>query len=288
MISSSASVKIIALIARPKKEEAITVARELIAAFPDQKFLVEPHLGEPLGMAAVSNEELGQTADLMIVLGGDGTLIHGARVLRGRPVPLMGVNLGALGFMTEFPVAEAVSTLRLLLDGKVKMDSRMKLDCRLYRQEELILEDEVLNDVVINKGALAKIAAHETWLDGEFVATYLADGVIFSTPTGSTAYSLSAGGPIVHPAVDCVVVTPISPHSLTQRPIVVPGDQVLSVRLASDLQDVYLTLDGQVGHELKKGDRIEVQKSAHRLLLVRNQQLDYFAILRQKLHWGER
>lgn len=280
--------KTIALIARPKKPEAIAVARELIDAFPDQRFLVEPHLGDPLGIASTGNEELSQTAELAIVLGGDGTLIHAARVLRGRPVPLMGVNLGALGFMTEIPVAEAVSTLRQVLDGKAKIDSRMKLDCRLYREEELILEDEVLNDVVINKSALAKIAAHETWLDGAFVATYLADGVIFSTPTGSTAYSLSAGGPIVHPSVDCVVVTPICPHALTQRPIVVPGDQVMSVRLASDLQDVYLTVDGQVGHALKKGDRIEVQKSAHRLFLVRNQQLDYFAILRQKLHWGER
>ena len=280
--------KTIALIARPKKEEAVAVARELIAAFPDQRFLVEPHLGEPLGLPAVSNEELGATAELAIVLGGDGTLIHAARVLRGRPVPIMGVNLGSLGFMTEIPVAEAASTLRSVLEGKAKIDSRMKLDCRLYRQEDLILEDEVLNDVVINKSALAKIAAHETWLDGAFVATYLADGVIFSTPTGSTAYSLSAGGPIVHPSVDCVVVTPICPHALTQRPIVVPGDQVMSVRLASDLQDVYLTVDGQVGHALLKGDRIEVQKSAHRLLLVRNQQLDYFAILRQKLHWGER
>jgi NAD+ kinase len=112
--------------------------------------------------------------------------------------------------------------------------------------------------------------------------------VIFSTPTGSTAYSLSAGGPIIHPSVDCVVVTPICPHALTQRPIVVPGDQVLSMRLTSDLEDVYLTVDGQVGHALKKGDRIEVQKSPNRLLLVRNPRLDYFAILRQKLHWGER
>jgi NAD+ kinase len=164
----------------------------------------------------------------------------------------------------------------------------MKLDCRLYRGGKLLIEEEVLNDVVINKSALAKITAHETWLDQTFVANYLADGVIFSTPTGSTAYSLSAGGPIVHPSVDCVVVTPICPHALTQRPIVVPADQVLSVRLNSDMQDIYLTVDGQVGHELKKGDRIEVQRSENRLHLVRNPSLDYFAILRQKLHWGER
>jgi NAD+ kinase len=281
-------VKTIALIARPKKPEAVALARELIAQFPERRFLVEPHLGEQLGITAASPEELAQSAELAIILGGDGTLIHGARVLRGRPVPLLGVNLGSLGFMTEIPVAEAIDTLRAVLDGKSMVDSRMKLTCRLFREETQILEDEVLNEVVINKSALAKIAAHETWLDGAYVATYLADGVIFSTPTGSTAYSLSAGGPIIHPSVDCVVVTPICPHALTQRPIVVPGDQVLSMRLTSDLQDVYLTVDGQVGHPLKKGDRIEVQKSPNRLLLVRNPRLDYFAILRQKLHWGER
>lgn len=279
--------KTIALISRPKKEEAVALARQFISAFPEQRFLVEPHLAEPLGIAASTDEALA-TAGLAIVLGGDGTLIHAARVIKGRAVPLLGVNLGSLGFMTEIPVPEAVNTLRAVLDGKGQVDSRMKLDCRLFRGDELILQDEVLNDVVINKSALAKIAAHETWLDGAFVATYLADGVIFSTPTGSTAYSLSAGGPIVHPSVDCVVVTPICPHALTQRPIVVPGDQVLSVRLNSDLQDVYLTVDGQVGHALKKGDRIEVQKSVNRLLLVKNPQMDYFAILRQKLHWGER
>lgn len=279
--------KTIALISRPGKEEAVNLARQLIAAFPDRRFLVEPHLGAPLGMAPSTDAEL-TAADLAIVLGGDGTLIHAARVIRGHQVPILGVNLGSLGFMTEIPVPEALNTLHAVLEGKGQLDSRMKLSCRLYRGDKLVLEEEALNEVVINKSALAKIAAYETWLDDALVATYLADGVIFGTPTGSTAYSLSAGGPIVHPSVDCVIVTPICPHALTQRPIVVPGDQLLTVRLNSDLQDVYLTVDGQVGHALKKGDRIEVQKSANRLLLVKNQQMDYFAILRQKLHWGER
>ncbi len=279
--------KTVALISRPQKEEAIALAKELIAAFPDHTFLVEPHIATALGVKSSTNEELG-AAELAVILGGDGTLIHGARVFRGKPVPIVGVNLGSLGFMTEIPVSEAIATLKLLFDGKAKIDSRMKLTCRLFRGETCLLEDEVLNDVVINKSALAKIAAHETWLDGSFVATYMADGVIFSTPTGSTAYSLSAGGPIVHPSVDCVVITPICPHALTQRPIVVPGDQLLSVRLTSDLQDYFLTIDGQSGHPLQKGDRIEVLKSPNRVLLVRNPTLDYFAILRTKLHWGER
>jgi len=279
--------KIVALISRPQKEEAIALAKDIIAAFPDRTFLTEPHLAPALGMKSSTDEELG-AADLAVILGGDGTLIHGARLFRGRPVPIVGVNLGSLGFMTEIPVTEAIDALKLLFDGKAKIDSRMKLTCRLFRGDRCLLEDEVLNDVVINKSALAKIAAHETWLDGSFVATYMADGVIFSTPTGSTAYSLSAGGPIVHPSVDCVVITPICPHALTQRPIVVPGDQLLSVRLTSDLQDYFLTIDGQSGHPLQKGDRIEVLKSPNRVLLVRNSTLDYFAILRTKLHWGER
>ncbi len=279
--------KTVALISRPKKEEAVTLAKELLSTFTDRRFLVEPHLASELGMTASTDAELAE-AELAVILGGDGTLIHGARLLRGRPVPMVGVNLGSLGFMTEVTVGEAVDTLRQVFDGKATLDSRMKLDCRLYREGKLLLEDEVLNDVVINKSALAKIAAHETWLDGAFVANYLADGVIFSTPTGSTAYSLSAGGPIVHPSVDCVVVTPICPHALTQRPIVVPGDQLLSVRLTSDLQDVYLTIDGQAGQALQKGDRVEVRKSSNRVLLVRNLSRDYFSILRAKLHWGER
>ncbi len=280
--------KTIAIIARPRKDEAVTLARELIAAFPERRFLLQEPLAAQLGLEATPDEVLAQAAELLVVLGGDGTLIHGARLMRGRPVPILGVNLGSLGFMTEIPVAEAAATLRLLLDGQATIDSRMKLTCRLYRGEQLVLEDEVLNDVVINKGALARIAAHETWLDGAYMATYLADGVIFSTPTGSTAYSLSAGGPIVHPHVDCVVVTPICPHALTQRPIVVPGDQVMSLVLTSDSQDVYLTIDGQAGQPMRQGDRIEVQKSPHRVQLVRNAKLDYFGILRTKLHWGER
>ncbi len=280
--------KTIALIARPKKDEAVALARELIATFPDKTFLVEPHLGESLGIAPSTPEVLVAQSDVVVVLGGDGTLIHGARVFRGKALPFVGINLGSLGFMTEIPVNEAVETLRQVFAGQARIDSRMKLTCRLFRDDKVILDDEVLNDVVINKSALAKIAQHETWLDGAYVATYSADGVIFSTPTGSTAYSLSAGGPIVHPNVDCLVVTPICPHALTQRPVVVPGEQLLAVKLNSDLQDVYLTVDGQVGHALQRGDRIEVQKAPHRLLLVRNPRLDYFAILRQKLHWGER
>lgn len=280
--------KTIAIVARPKKDEATQLARQIIERYPDREFLLQPHVAEPLGRPAVTDEELSRRAELVIVLGGDGTLIYGARLLKGRPVPVLGVNLGSLGFMTEIPVSDVFTVIDGVLEGRGRIESRMKLSCRLFRDDALVLEDEVLNDVVINKSALARIADHETWLDGAFVATYRADGVIFSTPTGSTAYSLSAGGPIVHPSIDCVIVTPICPHALTQRPIVVPGDQLIRVKLTSDVSDVFLTIDGQAGQSLKRGDRIEVQRSLNRVMLVRNPQLDYFGILRQKLRWGER
>lgn len=280
--------KTIVLIAKPKKTEAAQLARQLKEAWPSLDFLTEAHFAEQLGWPATGADELRQRADAVVVLGGDGTLIHAARLLRGREVPIIGVNLGSLGFMTEIPVAEALTVFESVLKGTARVDSRMKLSCRLVRDGKVVLEDEVLNDVVIAKSALARIADHETWLDGAYVATFKADGVIFSTPTGSTAYSLSAGGPIVHPSIDCVVVTPICPHALTQRPIVVPAEQALKVQLTSEVSDVYLTIDGQAGQPLRLGDRLEVNKSASRVLIVRNPALDYFAVLRTKLHWGER
>ena len=156
------------------------------------------------------------------------------------------------------------------------------------RAVQVIFQDEVLNDVVINKGALARIGDHEMLVGGQYVTTFKADGVIVATPTGSTAYSLSAGGPIVHPTVDAIILTPICPHALTQRPIVVPGIQSVSVVLKGDAEEFYLTLDGQAGLALQSGDRLEVKRSENRVVLVRNPRLDYFGMLRQKLRWGER
>lgn len=280
--------KTIAIIAKPGKPEAVDLARQILKKHPGLICLLEAPLAGELGLPATSVEVIRAQAELAVVLGGDGTLIHAAQVLGSNQAPILGVNLGSLGFMTEIPASEALQTLDTVLAGTARIDSRMKLRCRVYREGQLLLEDEVLNDVVINKSALARIADHETWLDGAFVATFKADGVIFSTPTGSTAYSLSAGGPIVHPSIDCVVVTPICPHALTQRPIVVPTDQTLRVNLPNEVTDLFVTIDGQTGQLLKKGDRVEIEKSPHRVRLVRNATLDYFAVLRQKLHWGER
>ena len=164
----------------------------------------------------------------------------------------------------------------------------MKVRCRLVREGRVLLEADVLNDVVLNKGALARIADHLVTIDAVPVTTYKSDGVIVATPTGSTAYSLSAGGPIVHPAVDCMVLSPICSHALTQRSIVVPPERVVRIQLAPETADVYLTLDGQSGHSLQGGDIIEAERAPHRVHLVRNPHLAYFSLLREKLHWGER
>ena len=260
----------------------------LKAQFPSVTFLVEEHLAKVLGEPGTDDITLAARADLMLILGGDGTLIHGARLLRGRPVPILGINMGSLGFLTEVPQAHAGRMLGQVLDGRYHADSRMKLSCRVIRDEKLILEDEVLNDIVMNKSALARIADHETWMETSLVALFKADGMILATPTGSTAYSLAAGGPIVHPSIDCVIITPICPHALTQKPIVVPGDQEIRIVLKHHIDNVFLTLDGKAGQPLRQGDCLEVKRSPNRVLLVRNPDIDYFGILRQKLHWGER
>jgi len=281
-------VKTVAVVVKRGSAEAVALAKEVRARLPELDLLAEPALAEATGWPVTTPEEIGRRAELLLVLGGDGTLIHAARMVRGRAVPILGVNLGSLGFLTEVPRTELYPRLAEALEGRAQLHTRMKLACRLHRDGKVLLEDEVLNDVVINKGALARIADHEVSLDGQYMTTFKSDGVIIATPTGSTAYSLAAGGPIVHPALECALVTPISPHALTQRPFVVPGGQVVNVVLRSEVADVYLTLDGQAGHALQQGDRLEVRRSPNRTVLVSNPNIDYFGILRQKLHWGER
>jgi NAD+ kinase len=281
-------VKTLAVVAKKGSAEAAVLARRLREHRPGLTLLADPEFARELGWPVHTVEEVAARAELVVVLGGDGTLIRAARLLGGRPVPILGINLGSLGFMTEVPAAEGMDVLDEVLAGRGSVQPRMKLACRLFRGGAVALEDEVLNDVVINRGALSRIADHETRIDGKLVATFKSDGLIVATPTGSTAYALAAGGPIVHPGLDCAVIVPICPHALTQRPLVVPGDQVITIHLGPEATDVYLTLDGQTGHTLAAGDSLEVRRSPNRVLLVANPSLDYFAVLREKLHWGAR
>jgi NAD+ kinase len=252
--------------------------------------LVEPSLARLIGHPDVlTEEEIRDQAELVVVLGGDGTLISVARLFSSRDVPILGINLGSLGFLTEITVEELYPRLELCLQGAPRVSERMMLMVTLFREGKPNETYNVLNDVVINKGALARIVDLETKINKMFLTTYKADGLIVATPTGSTGYSLSAGGPIIQPQMCCIVITPICPHTLTNRPIVVTDESIISVTITSTFDEkVYLTLDGQVGIKLQKGDSIEVRKAPNKISLVMSRSRDYFELLRTKLKWGER
>jgi NAD+ kinase len=225
---------------------------------------------------------------LLIVLGGDGTLLSAARLAAERKVPILAVNLGGLGFLSTVSQDELYSILEEIFSGKHRVSERVMLESEIVRAGAVIRKQIALNDAVLNKAALARIMDLELRVDGEYVTTYKADGLILSTPTGSTAYSLAAGGPIVYPIVEAFVVTPICPHTLTNRPLVIPDSATIEVDFKAEDDAVFLTLDGQVGIELMRGDHIRVRKAAEKLLLVRPAKKTYYQILRSKLKWGER
>ena len=237
--------------------------------------------GRPLGGTS-------KAPDLYVVIGGDGTLLSVARAAAARPRPILGVNLGGLGFLTETSLEETEGMLADIIEGRYVLDRRMALDVALVRSGRAIARRTVLNDVVINKGALARIIDLHLVIDRQFVTVLKADGVIVSSPTGSTAYSLSAGGPIIHPNLEALVIAPICPHTLSMRPLVVPRDSRIEISLRSDEAETYLTLDGQIGHPLKARDRVRVHRSGYSAQMVRSRRTSYFEVLRHKLHWGER
>lgn len=251
--------------------------------------LVEAHLARHLKYPeGTTTEEIPTIADLFVVLGGDGTLISAARLVGEREVPILGVNLGSLGFLTEITLDELYTSLESCLAGDYQVSERMMLRATIIREGKEYAAYQVLNDVVINKGALARIIDLETSVNGQSLTTFKADGLIISSPTGSTGYSLSANGPIIHPSLHCLVITPICPHTLTNRPIVVGDEALVSVQLRSVHEDVFVTLDGQVGFELKRDDIVQVRRSEHMTKLVVSKNRGFFEVLRTKLKWGER
>jgi len=250
--------------------------------------LVEAHLARHIDFREAVISDIPDNTDLVVVLGGDGTLISVARLIGEREVPILGVNLGSLGFLTEITLDELCDSVDKYLRGEYRISERLMLHVAVVRNGRVIEEKRVLNDVVINKGALARIIDLETMINGSYLTTFKGDGMIVSTPTGSTGYSLSANGPILYPELECFVITPICPHTLTNRPIVVASDSRISVELKCINEDVFLTLDGQVGVELKCGDEIRIGKADKRTRLIISSSRDYFEILRTKLKWGER
>lgn len=231
-------------------------------------------------------DALAETVDMIVVLGGDGTMIATARLLDKREVPVLGVNFGTLGYLAEFRVEEMAQALESIFEGNYRLDRRVMLAAELRRGEEKLLRNRVLNDVVISKSALARIVEIDTWLDHQFVNCFRADGLIISTPTGSTAYNLSAGGPVVYPSMNAVVITPICPHTLSNRPLVVPDDAEIEIILKTPSEEVALTLDGQVGFRMEAGDRVVITKSRTTFNLMQPINRNYFEVLRGKLKWG--
>lgn len=237
---------------------------------------------------SVDREEIGEKIDLLVVLGGDGTLLSAARALHGKAVPILAVNLGGLGFMTSFTLEEMYPMLETVLSGDHRITERMMLDAEVVHNGTREPRNCALNDAVANKGALSRMLTFDVHVDKNHVGQYRADGLIVATPTGSTAYSLAAGGPVIQPDLEAFVITPICPHMLTNRPLVVPSEATIEVDFGAADEPAYLTLDGQIGFELAPSDRVVITKSSSRVRFVRPVRKTYYEVLRSKLRWGER
>ena len=282
----------IGIVARRDRAEAREVTRGLVQWLTahGREVVLDTETAGALGLPGVTIAErqaLPGKVDLIVVLGGDGTLLSVARLVDGLGVPILGVNLGGLGFLTATTLEALFPTLEAVLRGEYTAEERLVLVAALMRGGAQVAEHLALNDVVVAKGALGRLIDLDVRADGKPMTAYRADGLIIATPTGSTAYNLSAAGPILFPTMDAVVLTPIAPHTLSNRPIVVPGAQRIEVALLID-QEVMLTMDGQVGVPLRERDVVEVQKAAARIRLVRFPQKDFFSVLRTKLKWGQR
>lgn len=254
---------------------------------------IEVYLEEELGkkirnQKSASRAEIPGLVDIILVFGGDGTFLGVARLACKHGTPILGVNLGGLGFLTEITVDEIYPMMERIIPGDFEIEKRKMLSVAIRRGSNTMGTYEVLNDVVINKGAVATIIDLALYIQDSHITTYKADGIILSTPTGSTAYSLSAGGPIVHPGLPVIIVTPICPHTLTNRPLIVPSAMKVEIKVITQEPDTYLTLDGQIGVRLQAGDIVEVHKSDTSVKLIKSPFRDFFTILKTKLMWGER
>ena len=281
--------KKIGVFCKPKAPSATDILGRLIPWLRKQNY----HIFLDTGTAAIINEtssyekrEISQQADLLIVLGGDGTLLSVARAAHPHNIPILAVNLGSLGFLAEISIDELYPTLENILAGKFEIENRMLLNACIWRNREKVEDHNVLNDVVINKGAVARVISLQVLVNGQYMTSYRADGLIIATPTGSTAYSLSAGGPIIHPSMHTLVLSPICPFTLTNRSILIPDQSIIQVKLAAEYDDVRVTLDGQEGYDMRAGDILKIKKTKTSLQLIRGPNKNYYQILRDKLHWG--
>src|SRR6202171_5989432 len=288
---ASAAFHTIGIISRPRRSNLSAVAPSLLEWFAARgiRTLYDTETAGVLPDAShgLTRVEVAEQSQLLLVLGGDGTLLAAARVAAPLGIPILPINMGSLGFLTSFKLEEMYPSLEQVLAGRFSCSERVMLDVELHRDAEVIERQSVANEAVINKGALARMIDLQLTIDADFVCRYRADGLIVATPTGSTAYSLSAGGPIVHPAVAFWINTHVCPHTLTDRPVVVRDSSFVEVHLSGDTASVFLTLDGQTGIPMQAADVVCMRRAAERLKLIQPAQKSYFEILRNKLKWGE-
>ncbi len=282
----------VAIVSKPQKPELVSILRDLVDWMRAHAFepIFDPVSGSYSNAArVVAREAMGEVRpDLVVVLGGDGTLLAASRVFAKLGTPILSVNLGSLGFLTEVRLSELYDTLDAWCLDCGSLDERSMLHSELWRGERRVCQHEALNDLVVSKGTIARMGQFAVHVDGKLAAEYRADGVIVSTPTGSTAYSLSANGPIMEPSVDAHIITPVCPHLLTMRPLVVRGDAQLTITVMNSSEANFLTVDGQEAIEIHGGDQLRCRRSEHRVKLLRISSSNFFDVLRTKLKWGER
>ncbi len=280
----------IAILAKPDDPRATNATQQVAAWLAERghELLVYEGAEGTRGLGrALSRDALAAEAELAVVLGGDGTQLHAARLFSTHEVPIFGVNLGRLGFLTDTGPESMLSVLEQVLARETIVQQRLMLEGEVYRAGQRAIGPFLaLNDIVVNKAALAQVVRLETHVGGNFVSSYLADGIIFATPTGSTAYGLAVGGPIIEPSTSVILVAPICPHMLTNRPLIVSADSVLECSLVESRGEVFLTIDGQEGFPLQSGDRIRVRRASHQAILIRAQSVDFYDTLRTKMGWG--
>jgi NAD+ kinase len=284
-------IKTVGIISKPGATAAAMLVPELMEWLERRgmRLRFDEPTGDYAGRAgSLAREQVPEGCDLVIVLGGDGTLLSAARAIGRREVPLFPVNLGGLGFLTAITIDEIYPELERAFRGEHRLGKRRFLHVEVIRDEQTIASYDALNDAVLSKSALARMIDMEVFVDEQFVCAYKADGLIISTPTGSTAYSLSAGGPIIYPSVPAICLTPICPHMLTNRPVLVPETSRIRVISHGEDESVFLTIDGQVGSPLRLADVVVCHSSEHALRLVRPPRMLFFDVLRAKLKWGER
>ncbi len=283
--------KLVAIMSKPTKPELARIVPEVVDWLKARGYQIitdRETSNYCKGLESVAREEIGKhPVRFVVLLGGDGTLLSAARVLARTDIPVIGVNLGSLGFLTEVTVKELYAALEAADQGKASIEERSMLDCQIERDGKVLVSYDALNEIVVGKNTLSRLNSFEVSIDGVFVSSYKADGLIISTPTGSTAYSLAAGGPILTPAVEAFVITPVSPHSLTHRPLVVRDSVEIVIVVKIAKEGAFVSFDGQLGQAILEGDTIRCRKLAHKFKLLRFKNT-FWDGLHSKLKWGQR